>query len=104
MEHVFTEKYLGVMLDENLTFEEHISIKVRIANGIMGRIRNSFPYLDGKIFKRLYTALVRPHLEYTQSVRSPYMVKYIKMIENVQIRATNLVDGFHNLDYAERLS
>ena len=57
---MYTEKDLGlgVMFEENLTFDEHISNKVRIANGIMGRIRNGFSYFDGKTFKRLYTALV----------------------------------------------
>ena len=29
--------------------------------------------------------------------------KHVNTIENVQIRATRLVDGFSNLDYKERL-
>ena len=46
---------------------------------------------------------MRPHVEYAQPVWSPYLRKHIKMIENVQIRATKLVDGLKNFDYAERL-
>ena len=69
----------------------------------MGLIRRSFAYLDCDIFKRLFTTFVRPHLEYAQSVWSPHLSKLINQIENVQIRATNLVDGLSKLEYEERL-
>ena len=48
-------------------------------------------------------ALVRPHLEYAQVVWSPHSKKLVNMIENVQIRATKLVDGLSSLDYPDRL-
>ncbi len=69
----------------------------------MGLIRRTFSFLDMETFKQLYTSFVRPHLEYAQPVWSPHLRKHIKMVENVQIRATKLVDGLKNLDYAERL-
>ena len=103
LEHVFEEKDLGVLVDADLSFEEHITTKVRKANQIMGLIRRSFTYLDGKSFVKLYTALVRPHLEYAQSVWSPHLKKFTDLLENVQIRATKLVDHFGGLDYSERL-
>merc|ERR1739841_98459 len=70
---------------------------------MMGRIRSSFTFLDAQTFKRLYTSLVRPHIEYAQAVWLPYLEKHIKMLENVQIRATKLVDNIGDLDYTERL-
>ena len=103
LEHVFEEKDLEVLVDMELKFEEHISGKVKKANSIMGLIRRSFSYLDCDMFKRLYTTFVRPHLEYAQSVWSPHLIKQINIIENVQIRATKLVDGLSELDYPERL-
>ena len=33
----------------------------------------------------------------------PHLRKHIKMLENVQIRATKLVDGMKHMDYTERL-
>ena len=103
LEHVFEEKDLGVIVDMELSFEEHISTKIKKANGIMGLIRRTFSYLDCDMFKRLYTTFVRPHLEYAQSAWSPHLRKYIKQLDNVQIRATKLVDGMKHLDYFERL-
>ena len=71
IEHVFDEKDLGVTLDGELRFDEHVTRKVRVANAIVGQIRRSFSYLDCNSFRRLYTAFVRPHLEYAQAVWSP---------------------------------
>ena len=103
MEHVFEEKDLGVTVDSQLSFEDHIANKVRIANAMVGLIRRSFSYLSCYLFRKLYLALVRPHLEYAQVVWAPHSKKLINILENVQIRATKLVDGFGSLEYTERL-
>ena len=103
LDHVFEEKDLGLIVDSELSFSEHISTKVRTANAMVGLIRRSFSYLSGKSFKKLYTAHVRPHLEYAQAAWAPISKKLINMLENVQIRATKLVDGFGNLEYSKRL-
>ena len=103
LEHVFNEKDLGVIIDMELTFEEHTATKVKKANGMMGLIRRTFSFLDGETFKKLYTSFVRPHLEYANPVWCPYLRKYIKMLENVQERATKLVDGMKHMGYTERL-
>ena len=103
IEHVFSEKDLGITIDSELTYDDHISNKIRVANGIVGLMRRSFSYLDPPTFKKLFCAFVRPHLEYGQSIWSPHLQKHINAIENVQKRATKLVDGLKNLDYEERL-
>ena len=76
LEHVFSEKDLGVIIDSDLTFEEHITTKIKKANQMMGLVRRSFTFLDGNTFTRLYTTIVRPHLEYGQAVWSPHLKKY----------------------------
>ena len=103
LEHVFEENDLGVIFDSELSFDAHISTQVRKANTIVGLIRRSFAYLDCKSFKRLYTSFVRPHLEYAQCVWAPHLKKHTNMLENVQIRATKLVDGLSKLSYSDRL-
>ena len=51
----------------------------------------------------LYCAMIRPHLEYAQSIWSLHLLRDIDAIKNVQIRATKLVDGLNKLSYSERL-
>ena len=97
------EKDLGVIIDSQLNFEKHISTKVNKANQIMGLIRRTMTYLDEATFCLLYKSLVRPHLEYANSVWSPRSTKNIKLVESVQRRATKLVPGLRELSYKERL-
>ena len=48
-------------------------------------------------------ALVRPHLEYANSVWCPYRKKDIDAIENVQRRATKMLPNLSTLSYPDRL-
>ena len=82
IEHVFMEKDLGVTIDSGLTFDDHISNKVRVANGIVGLVRRSFSHLDPRSFKKLFCAFIRPHLEYAQSVWAPHLQKYIEEMQS----------------------
>ena len=98
------EKDLGVFIDTNLNFDKHISSTINKANSIAGLIRCSFEYLDAPMFKMLFTALVRPHLEYAQSVWSSYLKKkHIEAIEKDQRRASKRVPELANMTYEDRL-
>ena len=80
---------VGVTIDENLSFEKHMTDKINKANSVLGAIRQSFQYLDNKFFKLLYTSMVRPLLEYANPAWSPYKIKHVDMLENVQRRGPN---------------
>ena len=97
------EKDIGVIIDDKLSFDQQITEKVNKANSILGVISRSFEHLPIKIFRLLYTSLVRPHLGYANAVWNPYKKKHIDMIENVQRRATRLVPGLFILDNESRL-
>ena len=53
LEHVFEQKDLGVILDAELKFDEHITVKVKKENAIAGFIRRNFSYLDGPLIKKI---------------------------------------------------
>ena len=69
----------------------------------MGLIRRSFSYLDIQSFRWIFKAMVRPHLEYAQSVWSPFRKKDIVSIENVQRRATKMLPGMKELSYLREI-
>ena len=98
------EKDLGVTFDSSLTFSWHCEIVAYKANHKLGLIRSSFIYLDLDTLTTLYKSLVRPHLEYCNTVWSPVYLKDSHLIESVQYRAAKLVHGIKDLPYAERLS
>ena len=103
LEHVTEMKDLGVIIDNALSFDEHIQKIVSKANKLAGLIRRSFVFLDEVIFKRLFKAIVRPHLEYCHAVWNPHKLKHIDALENVQRRATRFVPSLKGLSYVDRL-
>ena len=60
------EKDLGISVDSELKFENHIMDKVKKANRILGLIKRSFSYLNFESFLLLYKSLIRSQLEYAQ--------------------------------------
>jgi endonuclease/exonuclease/phosphatase family metal-dependent hydrolase len=103
MEETLSEKDLGVTVDPDLKFRQHISNITSKANRTVGIIRRNFDFLDADTVIKLYSALVRPQLEYANSVWAPYLRKDIETLENVQRRATKLVPEIKHLSYTERL-
>ena len=69
----------------------------------MGLICRSFIHMDEDMFKKLFKALVHPHLEYANSVWHSTKIKDITAIENVQRRATKYLPTLKNLTYEEHL-
>ena len=100
---VEVEKDLGIYIDKNLGFDEHINLKVKKSNGLVGMIKRSFTFINKAIFKQLFTTIVRPHLEYGAPIWNPHLKRQINLIESVQRRATKLVPGLKDLPYKERL-
>ena len=97
------EKDLGVWVDEGLKFDKHINKTVTRANQILGLINRTFSYKDINVIKKLYTSLVRPHLEYCNVVWSPRYKKDVQIIETVQKRATRMIRDIRDLPHEERL-
>jgi len=99
LESTSEEKDLGVWIDDKLKFTSHIGHAVTKSNQILGLIKRSFVYRDTEIIKRLFTAPVRPHLEYANSVWHPRFKKDVEQLEKVQRRATKLVTSLRDMSY-----
>ena len=102
LRHVRQEKDIGVIVDRQLKFENHMQEKVNKANNIMGLIR-TFVHLDEGTFSKLFKALVRPHLENTNTAWYPTKMKDIIAIENVQRQATKYLPILKELSFEDRL-
>ena len=76
---------LGVLLDNKLSFNSHISQTVNKAKGVLGFIKRwGKEFEDPYITRQLYVSLVRPILEYASVVWDPQYDVHVKKIESVQ--------------------
>lgn len=78
------EKDLGVMVDCNLGFTDHIINMVNEAHKTMGFIVRSTKGFNVECCIRLFDSLVLPRLEYGSIIWSPQYEIWIKTIERVQ--------------------
>jgi hypothetical protein len=104
LEETSEEKDVGVTVASNLKPGAHCSRAAKTASVILGQIGRSFKYRDRKIFPRLYTRYVRPHLEFASIAWNPWHQKDIDILERVQKRAINMVNGMAGKTYEEKLA
>ena len=88
LEETVMETDLGVVVDNKLTFSQHINSTVVKADQVVGMIRRSFKYMDKEIVVQLFTSRVRPILEYGNVIWNPRLIRDIDAVERVQRRAT----------------
>lgn len=76
---------LGILLDTKLNFIQHITMAVNKARGVLAFIKRwSKEFDDPTVTKRLFTALVRPILEYGSVIWDPHYNVHSDHIESVQ--------------------
>jgi hypothetical protein len=89
---------LGVQVQNDLSFDQHINNISAAARRKCGYIFCSFKTRDPTTMMVLYKSLVRSKLDYNAPLWNPYCQKEINQIESVQRNYTNRLNGLSDLN------
>ena len=84
-------KYLGVLIDENLNWRNHIesvSLKLKRANGALSKIRH---YIPEDILLSIYYALFHSHMSYSSLVWAQHQNVHTRRVLTLQKNALRLI-------------
>ena len=90
-------KYLGVTIQDNLKWNEHIDNITASATKQLNFLKRNLKVTSPNIKERAYQSIVRPRLEYNSCTWDPHHQYQIHQLEMVQRRAARYVTNrYHN--------
>ncbi len=93
LNQVTVAKYLGMLIDSNLKWDDHINKLVPNISAKIGILRSLRKIVLIHTFKQLYTTIVQPHFDYGDMVYYSASGTNKTRLQKLQTRAARLITG-----------
>ena len=101
IEEVMETKFLGVILDNGLTWKPHIQhVRNKVSRGT-GVLKKLWPYVNNDTILGLYYSFIYPYFTYCVQVWGKTYQSNLDCIVKLQKRVIRLLAGVHPLTHAE---
>jgi hypothetical protein len=96
IEQVKMYKYLGVTIDEDLTFNIHVDNVIKKINRSLGVLKRASPYVPLSNRITLYNTIVLPHFDYCCTLWDTCSESQITRLQMLQNRGMRIILGCHH--------
>ncbi len=93
IERVDSHKHLGIILDQFLSFEDHITSIIKKVNSMLNPLSSLKPVVNSKHLETIYMAFIIPHLEYGSIIFDSATQSLLSKLDQLHYRAALLVSG-----------
>lgn len=93
LQHVDQAKYLGLIISNKLSWNQHTDTVTKKANSTLAFLRRNISAFPVKAKEKAYMTYVKPSLEYAASIWDPHIQRNINAVERVQRRAARFVQN-----------
>ena len=96
-------KDLGIIVDTDLKFKDHITNITSSSRIVMGMIFRTFSTREEEPMMKLFNTYIKSKMEYCCIVWSPVQQLLINELEGIQRTFTSRIKGMEDVDYHKRL-
>ncbi len=93
LKQVTVSKYLGLKIDSNLKWDDHINAIIPNISSEIGILRSLKKIAPIETLKPLYNAIVQPHFDYSDIVYDSASKTNKDRLQKLQTRACRLITG-----------
>ena len=103
LQRVPTFKYLGLVLDQTLTYNHHLSSVIRTVLYKMTLLAKVKKYLNNKVALLIYKSMILPYLDYADVIFHKANLSFLDKLQRLQNRCLRICSGHDRLFNTNRV-